>query len=73
MLLAVVVSFPLAHLFELGGDTIWAPAIVHFTIQGASKIILVTGSDGMALPIIWMLASAIIPYGAFLFSRERAG
>ena len=33
VLLAVVISFPLAHLFELGGDTIWAPAILHFVVQ----------------------------------------
>ena len=38
-ILALVVSFPLSHLFELGGRTIWAPAIVHFVIQGAVKVV----------------------------------
>jgi hypothetical protein len=32
--LAVVLSFPLAYLFELGGRTIWAPAILHFRRAG---------------------------------------
>jgi membrane protease YdiL (CAAX protease family) len=37
LLLAMATSIPLAHLFELGGNTIWAPALVHAVIQGAPK------------------------------------
>jgi hypothetical protein len=33
VLLAVIISFPLAYRFELGGETIWAPALLHFVIQ----------------------------------------
>ena len=33
VLLAAILSFPLAYLFELGGRTIWAPAFLHFIVQ----------------------------------------
>jgi membrane protease YdiL (CAAX protease family) len=65
VLLATIISFPLAYLFELGGDTIWPPALLHFTVQGAIKILEVPGDTG--LPIAWMIGSAAIPYLAFLF------
>jgi hypothetical protein len=32
---------PLAHLFELGGATIWAPAILHFVIQATVKVVVI--------------------------------
>ena len=67
--LSVVLSFPLAHLFELGGGTIWAPALVHFTIQGAIKVVLVPGPAGAALPLVWMAASAVLAFAVFLVPR----
>lgn len=33
-LLSLAMSFPLARLYDLGGATIWAPAILHFVAQG---------------------------------------
>ncbi len=69
--LAVIVSFPLAWLFDLGGDTIWAPAIVHFVIQGAIKVITIPPGEGEALPLVWMAAGAILPFGVFLVPRVR--
>ena len=49
LLLSIVLSAPLAHLFELGGGTIWAPALLHFVVQGTVKVI--TFSDGTGLRI----------------------
>ena len=72
MLLALALSFPLAHLFELGGGTIWAPALVHFVVQGAMKVTVVPGESGLALPLVWMAASATIPFLAFLVPRHAA-
>ena len=37
VLLSVVLSFPFARLFELGGNTIWGPAVLHFVVQGDDK------------------------------------
>ena len=63
--LAFVTSFPLAHLFELGGRTIWAPAIVHFTMQGAVKVVEMSGSPtGYAMT--WMAACAVVPWLVFV-------
>ena len=61
VLLAVVLSFPLAHLFEMGGATIWAPALLHFIIQGTVKVIVVSGDASTLFPLAWMLASALLP------------
>jgi membrane protease YdiL (CAAX protease family) len=66
LLLSVLLSFPLARLFELGGWTIWPPALVHFAVQGFVKIIDVTGDAASAFPLVWMAASAVIPLLVFL-------
>lgn len=62
--LAFVVSFPLSHLFELGGRTIWAPALVHFAMQGAVKVVEIPGSP-TAYPMMWLAACAVVPWLAF--------
>src|SRR5262245_44165158 len=71
MLLSAILSFPLARLFELGGNTIWAPALLHFTVQGAIKVLELPGDTG--LPLIWMAASAAVPYLAIAVSAPAAG
>lgn len=63
VLLSAVISLPMARLYELGGNTIWAPAILHFVVQGAIKIIPVEGVP--TLPLIWMAASALLPFLVF--------
>jgi len=65
VILATIISFPLSHLFELGGKTIWPPALVHFIVQGAIKVLEVPGDALM--PLVWMMASAAVPYLSFLF------
>jgi len=67
--LSVVLSFPLAQLYEIGGRTIWAPALVHFVIQAAVKLVALTGDSAGAFPLVWMTAAAIVPWLAFLASR----
>ncbi len=69
LLLSVAISFPMARLFELGGRTIWAPAILHFAVQGAIKILTVTGAYTMAFPLVWMILSAVLPFAVFLVRR----
>jgi membrane protease YdiL (CAAX protease family) len=67
--LAVVLSFPLARLFELGGRTIWAPAILHFVAQGAIKVVAPADEAGVLLPITWMTACAAVPFLAWAWRR----
>ncbi len=64
-LLALVSSFPLARLYELGGGTIWPPALLHFVIQGGLKVIDVPGEAGMRLTMTWFVAAAVLPWLAF--------
>jgi membrane protease YdiL (CAAX protease family) len=70
--LSVVLSFPLAHLFELGGGTIWAPALLHFVVQAVPKLVVASGDAQSLFPIVWMAASAAVPFGAMLISRPPA-
>jgi membrane protease YdiL (CAAX protease family) len=69
-LVAAATSFPLAHLFEMGRFTIWAPAIVHTVIQGGIKLVEVEGGPPTQLYLFWLAASAIVPFAAFLFARK---
>jgi membrane protease YdiL (CAAX protease family) len=69
LFLAAALSFPLAHLFEVGGHTIWAPALVHFVVQGALKVTVVSGDSAAAMPLAWMAACATIPFLVFLVPR----
>jgi membrane protease YdiL (CAAX protease family) len=68
VLLSVIISFPLARLFELGGSTIWPPALLHFVIQGTVKV-LVCSEGGDRFALAWMAASATIPL--LVFTRVR--
>lgn len=63
-MLALVTSFPLAHLFDLGGRTIWAPALVHFTMQSAIKVVDMSGSP-VSYPMMWLAVCAVVPWLAF--------
>ena len=67
--LAAIIALPLAHLFEIGGRTIWAPAIVHFVVQGAIKVVIVPGDAGGTLPLVWMVAAAVVPFVVFVVPR----
>jgi membrane protease YdiL (CAAX protease family) len=68
--LAVIISFPLAYLFELGGGTIWPPALLHFVIQATVKV--VGFEDGAAtFALFWMAASAMMPLLVFAVPRAR--
>lgn len=56
LLLSVTISFPFAWLYELGGRTIWAPAIAHAVVQGAIKLYVI---EDPIFPIVWMGASIV--------------
>jgi membrane protease YdiL (CAAX protease family) len=66
LLLSVVLSFPLAHLYELGGATIWTPALLHFVVQGAVKVLVLSGEAAPVFPLVWMVACATLPLIVFV-------
>ena len=71
VVLASVISFPLAHLYELGGSTIWAPALLHFVIQSTVKVLVV--SDRLELfALAWMALSAVVPLAVFAVKAAPA-
>lgn len=73
VLLSVVSSFPFAWMYEKGGNTIWAPAIVHFAIDTVIPILALGGGIGegsQIAVILWMLTAMIVPYLAFLLLRK---
>ena len=69
--LSIAVTQPLAYLFELGGRTIWAPAILHVVMQGAIKVVQLPPDEGAGLPIIWMAACAAVSYVVFFVKADR--
>jgi len=79
ILLSALISLPLARLFDLGGRTIWAPAMLHAVVQGVVKVIDVEEPTA-TFPLVWMGASAVIPFVVFAWrprnrpvsSRERS-
>ena len=71
ILLAVVTSFPFARLFELGGNTIWAPAILHFVVQGTVKVLIASGESAETFPLFWIAVCALIPLLVFLMPEKK--
>jgi membrane protease YdiL (CAAX protease family) len=71
LLLSCVVALPLAHLFEVGGGTIWPPALVHFVVQAGAKLIAFESATALPWPIVWMAASAVVPWAALWWARDR--
>lgn len=68
--LSVATSFSFARLFELGGATVWPPAIVHFVVQGAVKVLALEQLPA-EFPLLWMFASALVTQVVFLEGRRR--
>jgi membrane protease YdiL (CAAX protease family) len=70
MLVAAVTSLPLAHLYELGRGTVWAPAVVHASIDSFK---LVTIPDDARLTFSLALAgvSLTVPLLALVVRRPR--
>jgi membrane protease YdiL (CAAX protease family) len=70
LILSVVMSVPLAHLFELGGGSIWPPALLHFVVQATVKIVTFDDGSSSTFPIVWMMTSAVLPLLVFLVPRR---
>ena len=69
--LAVLLSLPLAHLFELGGHTMCAPALLHFVVQGSVEVVVISGDAASLFPLLWMAVSALVPQLVLLIPRDH--
>lgn len=69
--LAISSSFPFARLFEQGRNTIWAPALVHATVDTVIPLLAAGGmaDGGQQAALLWMAVSMVLPYLAFAFGR----
>jgi hypothetical protein len=56
-------------MFEAGGNTIWAPAVLHCVIQGALKVVVIPEVYLLPAQLGWMAASVVVPYLAFFVRR----
>ena len=70
MLSAIVTCLPLAHLYDRGGRTIWAPAIVHGLI-GTWQLFERTFPVEFSLLIL--VGSIVTPLAAFAFGDRFFG
>jgi membrane protease YdiL (CAAX protease family) len=69
--LAIATALPLAHLFEQGGNTLWAPAIVHGAIQSI-KLAIFPDTAAPTAALAWMGLCVVVPYAALvLYPRQR--
>ena len=68
ILLAIAMSFPLSKLYEMAGDTICAPAILHFVAQGVVKVTVISGEAAGQFPFYWIAVSAFIPLLVYVVS-----
>jgi len=69
-LLAISMSFPLARLYDLCGRTIWAPALVHFVVQGSVKIVIAPEDRQMTLNVGWMALCLVAPWLVFALPKR---
>jgi membrane protease YdiL (CAAX protease family) len=71
-LLALVTSFPLARLYDLGGRTVWAPALVHFAMQAAIKLVTAPAPEQMPMSLAWMATCMLVPWLVFAVPLSTA-
>ncbi len=71
IILSIITSFPFARLYELGGKTIWSPAILHFVVQGTVKILVASGESAEIFPIFWIAVCALIPLLVFFVPNHE--
>ena len=65
-------QLPAGTSLELGGNTIWAPALLHFVVQATVKVVVFSqGAESFAL--VWMAASATIPLLVFTVKAPVRG
>lgn len=71
MAVAAVTTIPLAHLYELGGRTVWAPALVHAAID-SFKLVVIPASATASFSFLLIGVSLSVPLLAFVFPRRES-
>jgi membrane protease YdiL (CAAX protease family) len=69
MLVAAVTTLPLARLFEAGGNTVWAPALVHAGID-SFKLVEIPESSHLTFSLTLSALSVLVPLLVLLVPRR---
>lgn len=69
LVVAASTSVPLAHLWEMGRRTIWAPALVHTAID-AFKLVQIPAGTTVVYSLALAAVSATVPLLALLVPRR---
>ncbi len=72
MVVAAVTALPLAYLYENGGRTIWAPALVHTAID-SFKLVVVTAEATAMFSLLVIAVSLVVPMLVFAFPWRTFG
>ena len=64
---AAVTCIPFGYLWERGGHTIWAAAMLHASIDAFKLVETPTGSAGVTFSIALALVSLLVPLGTLAF------
>jgi membrane protease YdiL (CAAX protease family) len=70
LLVAAVTSVPLAHLFETGRASVWAPAVVHTAID-SFKLVVVPAPALMTFSLLLAAVSVAVPLLVLAVPAER--
>jgi membrane protease YdiL (CAAX protease family) len=68
MVVAAVTTLPFAYLYELGGRTIWAPALVHAAID-IFRALTVAPADTLVFSLYVSAIALVVPLVAFPLGR----
>jgi len=68
MIVAAVTTLPFAYLYELGGRTIWAPALVHAAID-VFRALTVDPADTLVFSLYVSAIALVVPLVAFPLGR----
>ncbi|MGD9530484.1 CPBP family intramembrane glutamic endopeptidase [Pseudonocardia sp.] len=69
MLVAAVTALPLAYLYETGGNTVWAPAVVHTAID-SFKLVIVPTESVLTFSLLLAAVSIVVPLLAVAVPRR---
>ncbi len=73
IVVAAVTCLPFAYLWERGGKTIWAAAMLHASIDAFKVLEVPTGDEAVMFSVSLGLVSLVVPLGVFVFGDRFFG
>ena len=73
ILVAIVTCLPFGYLWERGGQTIWAAAMLHAAIDAFKLLEVPTGQAGVVFSLTLAVVSLVVPLSVFAFGDRFFG